>query len=83
MTINTQAVIGCCIATAFHQRDWTPGTSISECYDDFQGIIDNANANIQWCGVVLDKPITEQDVAQAIWGMDEDEFNEFIEETAE
>lgn len=83
MTINTQAVVGCCIATAYHQRDWCPDTSIYEVYDDFKTIIEYANENIQWCGLVLDKPIAEADVAWAIWGMDEDAFSEFQKEMAE
>jgi hypothetical protein len=79
--INLKALAGLAITTAFHQRDWTPGTCVEEVLDQdpkFMDLIVQASANLDWVNVVLD--ITEYDVAQAIWGMDSDQLDEIYAE---
>ena len=79
--INLPALKGLAITTAFHQRDWCPGTAIEEVLDQdpkFMELIVQASANLDWVNVVLD--ITEYDVAQAIWGLDSDQLDEVYAE---
>ena len=79
--INLDALKGLAIATAFHQRDWCPGTEPEEVLDQdpkVMELIAQAKANLNWVNVVLD--ITDYDVAQAIWGADSDYLDEVYAE---
>ena len=79
--MNRQAIIGMSIVTAFHQRSWTPGTDIEECLHDFRGIETQAYHNLDWAGLP-DAVIFDYDIAQAIWGLDREQF-ESIKEAVE
>ena len=66
------------IATAHYQRDWTPGTSIEEVFEDFKGLIIQAEDNLHWAGI--DAEITEADLVEALWGMSKEEYNDWLVE---
>lgn len=74
--LNLDAVIGQAIVTAFHQLDWTPDTTFDECWsDDFRRDIQRqAYENLAWVLGNNSLVITAADIAQAVWGMDEDAF---------
>ena len=76
--LNITAIKALAIATAHYQRDWTPGTSIEEVYDDFKQLIIQAEDNLHWVGI--DEEITEADIAEALWGMDKQEYNDWLDE---
>lgn len=78
MKINRNAIAGLAICTAFHQRNWTPGTDIEECLHDFREIERLAYHNLEWAGID-DLPIFDHDIAQAIWGLDRSEFEHIKE----
>jgi len=74
--LNFTAIKAMAIATAYYQRDWTPGTSIEEVYDDFKGIREQAADNLAWAGIT--DTVSDYEVAQAIWNMDEDDYIDFM-----
>jgi len=76
--LNITAIKAMAIATAYFQRDWCPDTRIDEVFDDFKNIIIQAEDNLQWAG--LNEEITEEDVAEALWGMNDEEYAEWLEE---
>lgn len=76
--LNIRAVKAMAIATAHFQRDWTPGTSIEEVFDDFKNIIIQAEDNLHWAGI--DEEVTEDDLAEALWGMDKEEYLDWLVE---
>ena len=67
--MNLKAIQGMAIITALHQRDWIPGTDRDELLDDYDGIIEQANANLLWAGV-QSPLITDADVDMAVWGIE-------------
>ena len=79
--MNTRAITGMAIVTAFHQRGWSPGTDITECLADFREIQRQAYHNLAWAGC-QDQVIFDHDIAQAIWGLDREEFVEHLESLA-
>ena len=74
--LNFTAIKAMAIATAYYQRDWIPGTSIEEVFDDFIGIAEQATDNLRWAR--LTGYISEADIAEALFGMDEQEYNEWL-----
>lgn len=66
------------IATAHYQHDWTPGTSIEEIFDNFKQLTKQAEENLHWAGI--DEVITEADLVEALWGMDKQEYNDWLVE---
>ena len=78
MKLNRDAVIGCAIATAYHQRGWCPDTDIEQVIDDFRKIETQAYANLEWMGI-NNAVIFDHHIAQAIWGLDRSEFEQVKE----
>ena len=76
--LNFTAVKAMAIATAYYQRDWIPGTSIEEVYHDFIGIAEQAEDNLKWAKI--GGRIYEEDIAEALFGMDEEEFIDWLVE---
>ena len=76
--MNITAIKAMAIATAHFQRDWIPGTSIEEVYDDFNKIREQAQDNLHWARV--SGYITDADIAEALWGMSEEEYNDWLDE---
>ena len=74
--LNITAIKAMAIATAYFQRDWTPGTSIEEVYHDFDAIRLQAADNLKWAGI--EDTVSDYEVAQAVWGMDEDDYIDFM-----
>jgi hypothetical protein len=70
--MNIKAIKGMAIVTAFHQLDWCPGTARAEVWDEefVTAIKEQAYANLEWAKVEQNPVITQQDIAQAIWGED-------------
>jgi hypothetical protein len=83
--LNLNAVMGMAIATAFHQLGWYPDTSFEECWsDDFRRDIQRlAYQNLGWALGNNSLVITNANIAQALWGMDEDQFVEALVELEE
>jgi hypothetical protein len=69
--MNIDAIIGCCIVTAFHQRGHSPDDTVSDVEHDMANIIEQAQANLNWCGLVTSPGITEAEVKQAVWGIND------------
>jgi hypothetical protein len=61
-------VISMAVVMAVYNRDWTKDTSFDEMYDDFDGIIVEANQHLKDAGV--DYTITANDVAVILWDED-------------
>jgi hypothetical protein len=76
--LNLKAIKAMAIATAYYQRDWIPGTSIEEVFEDFNGIREQAQDNLKWAKV--GGYITEADIAEALWAMDKDDYLDWKEE---
>ena len=74
--MNITAIKAMAIATAYHQRDWTPGTSIEEVYDDFDAIRLQAADNLAWAGI--EDTVSDYEVAQALWNISDEEYFDFI-----
>jgi hypothetical protein len=74
--LNFTAIKAMAIATAYFQRDWTPGTGIEEVYDDFDAIRLQAADNLAWAGIT--DTVSDYEVANAIWGIDEDDYIDFM-----
>jgi len=80
--MNHNAIIGLCIATAAYNRSWCRDTDFDEMFDDFEEIASDAQINLEWAGI-KDYEITTADVAQSLFGLDEDEYQERLKEYAE
>jgi hypothetical protein len=65
-------VISMAVVMAVYNRDWTKDTSFDEMYDDFDGIIAEANEHLQETGV--NHIITANDVAVILWDQDLEEL---------
>jgi len=76
--INITAIKAFAIITAVHQRNWEPCSSFSSIFEDFDEIRQQAQDNLTWANV--SGLITFADIAEAVYGMDEQEFNEAVEE---
>ena len=74
--LNFTAIKAMAIATAYYQRDWTPGTSIEEVYHDFDTIRLQAADNLKWAGI--EDTVSDYEVAEALWNMDEDDYIDYM-----
>ena len=79
--MNQNAIIGLAIATAAYNRDWCRDTSFDEMFDDFEEIAKAAQINLEWTGI-KDHEITTADVAESLYGLDPDEYEERLKDWA-
>lgn len=71
--MNTDKIVGLCIATAAYSRGWCSDSAFEEMREDFEGIAAYATYNFAGLGLG-DKTITEADVAECLFGMDADQL---------
>jgi hypothetical protein len=74
--LNLYAVKAMAIATAYYQRDWIPGTLMEEAFHDFKELRRQAEENLQWAGI--EDKVSDYDIAEALWNMEEDDYIEFM-----
>jgi len=80
--LNMDAISGLAITTAFFRSDFDSDTSIDEVIDQdcWDSISEIAHSYYEWVGIKLSEPIDKYRIAQAIWGMDEDQVDEAFKE---
>lgn len=74
--MNITAIKSLAIVTAFHQLDYCPDTSFDECWDPefVADIKQQAYNNLDWLELDTRPVVTDYNIANAIWGLDEDAF---------
>ncbi len=79
--MNIDAIVGLAISTAFLRADFDNQTSPSEVDEQeaWDGIADQALDYLKWAEIDTAKiEINKYVIAQAIWGMDDDELDEAL-----